>query len=56
MLKKLRHPFVMWGQVEESLEQDPDYFKRLKGVQKPQYLYIGCADSRYASGIAKPHL
>jgi carbonic anhydrase len=26
--------------------EDPTYFERLSGVQKPEYLWIGCADSR----------
>ncbi|WP_166261033.1 carbonate dehydratase [Marinobacter salicampi] len=27
-------------------EQDPDFFKRLASQQSPEYLWIGCADSR----------
>jgi carbonic anhydrase len=27
-------------------EVDPDYFERLSHLQKPQYLWIGCSDSR----------
>ena len=27
-------------------DRDPDFFKRLTGIQKPAYLWIGCADSR----------
>ena len=30
----------------ERVEQDPDYFKRLSGLQHPRYLWIGCSDSR----------
>lgn len=26
--------------------EDPDYFKRLAGVQTPDFLWIGCSDSR----------
>ena len=32
--------------VERITEKDPDFFQRLSGQQKPQYLWIGCADSR----------
>ena len=30
----------------EKLEQDPNYFKELSLGQKPEYLWIGCSDSR----------
>jgi carbonic anhydrase len=26
--------------------EEPDYFKKLVDIQKPKYLWIGCADSR----------
>ena len=32
--------------VRERLENDPDYFERLSGIQSPKYLWIGCSDSR----------
>jgi carbonic anhydrase len=28
------------------LAEDPEYFRRLAGQQSPQYLWIGCSDSR----------
>lgn len=31
---------------ETKIFQDPDYFKRLAEGQKPDYLWIGCSDSR----------
>lgn len=30
----------------EQLAKDPDYFKKLSPSQKPEYLWIGCSDSR----------
>lgn len=33
-----------WAQ--EKLSDDPQYFKRLADIQKPEFLWIGCSDSR----------
>ena len=33
-----------WAQ--ERIEVDPDYFKRLSALQTPEFLWIGCSDSR----------
>jgi len=30
----------------EMTRQDPDFFQRLSRQQKPEYLWIGCSDSR----------
>lgn len=30
----------------EMTRQDPEFFRRLSGQQLPQYLWIGCSDSR----------
>lgn len=35
--------------IQEQLDDDPDYFKKLSGRQIPQYLFIGCSDSRISS-------
>lgn len=32
--------------VQEQLQQDPEYFKKLASGQTPEYLWIGCSDSR----------
>jgi len=32
--------------VEQELEKDPDFFKKLASGQSPQVLWIGCSDSR----------
>ncbi|MDQ7089778.1 MAG: carbonate dehydratase [Methylococcales bacterium] len=34
----------MWA--EKMLRSDPDFFKRLHKQQTPEYLWIGCSDSR----------
>jgi carbonic anhydrase len=33
-----------WAQ--EKVEDDPEYFSRLSNIQKPEFLWIGCSDSR----------
>lgn len=33
-----------WAQ--EKVEDDPDYFNRLTHIQTPEFLWIGCSDSR----------
>src|SRR5690606_13457874 len=32
--------------AQRTKEQDPDFFKRLVREQKPEFLWIGCSDSR----------
>jgi carbonic anhydrase len=35
----------------QRVEQDPDYFKRLSGLQSPKYFWIGCSDSRVPANV-----
>jgi len=32
--------------AECMLREDKDFFKNLVDIQKPEYLWIGCSDSR----------
>ncbi len=32
--------------AEDMIQQDPQFFKRLENVQHPEFLWIGCSDSR----------
>ncbi len=32
--------------IAEKLSVDPEYFKKLSEGQHPEFLYIGCSDSR----------
>lgn len=32
--------------AKEKVEDDPGYFNRLSEIQKPEFLWIGCSDSR----------
>jgi carbonic anhydrase len=37
--------------AETRRRQDPEYFSRLAKEQKPDYLYIGCSDSRVPADV-----
>jgi carbonic anhydrase len=43
-LQRLLDNNRVWAQHE--LERDPQYFAKLLGQQAPEYLWIGCSDSR----------
>ena len=34
------------GWAKEMIDEDPDYFNRLAHLQTPEFLWIGCSDSR----------
>jgi carbonic anhydrase len=44
MLDHLKANNRAWA--ERMVAADPDFFWRLEGLQAPQYLWIGCSDSR----------
>lgn len=44
MLDQLKENNRAWS--EGKLAVDPNFFKRLEAQQKPEYLWIGCSDSR----------
>ncbi len=44
MLDRLKANNRIWSQ--RQLATDPDFFKRLERQQAPEYLWIGCSDSR----------
>ena len=44
MLDQLKRNNQAWA--EGKLAADPDFFKRLVAQQQPEYLWIGCSDSR----------
>ena len=42
--EKLLNDNRQWA--EEQVANDPDFFKRLSSLQSPEFLWIGCSDSR----------
>jgi len=44
MLEDLKSNNLQWSL--RKTEADPQFFKRLEGQQSPEYLWIGCSDSR----------
>ncbi|MDP1629971.1 MAG: carbonic anhydrase [Caulobacter sp.] len=44
MLDELKAKNKLWSRTKT--EVDPDFFRRLENQQSPEYLWIGCSDSR----------
>src|ERR1700683_1893361 len=42
--EKLLEENKKWA--KSQIEADPDFFKRLEALQSPEFLWIGCSDSR----------
>jgi carbonic anhydrase len=49
LLETLLQRNVDWA--AERVAQDPGYFKRLAGIQRPYYFWIGCSDSRVPANV-----
>jgi carbonic anhydrase len=49
MLADLLEHNVAWA--TGKVRQDPDYFRRLSELQNPEYLWIGCSDSRVPANV-----
>ncbi len=49
MIEELLEHNKAWA--AERVRDDPDYFKRLSGLQAPRYLWIGCSDSRVPANV-----
>ncbi|PTQ67178.1 carbonic anhydrase [Celeribacter persicus] len=49
MLEMLIKNNIAWS--GEQHEADPDYFSRLAEIQKPEFFWIGCSDSRVPANV-----
>jgi len=47
-IELLKHN-VQWAAARRK--EDPNYFQRLAGLQRPEYLWIGCSDSRVPANV-----
>lgn len=48
-LNKLLDQNKQWA--AERIKEDPEYFSRLAHLQTPEFLWIGCSDSRVAANV-----
>ena len=49
MLSDLFDHNVRWAAAKRH--EDPEYFNRLSALQKPEYIWIGCSDSRVPANV-----
>ena len=49
MLSDLLEHNRQWA--EKRIQDDPEYFQRLVAIQQPEYLWIGCSDSRVPANV-----
>ncbi len=49
MLRDLLDHNQRWA--KNKAEEDPGYFVKLSGLQSPEYLWIGCSDSRVPANV-----
>jgi len=49
MLSDLLDHNVRWATAKQH--EDPEYFNRLSSLQRPEYLWIGCSDSRVPANV-----
>jgi len=49
MISDLLDHNVRWAAGKRR--EDPEYFERLSALQKPEYLWIGCSDSRVPANV-----
>jgi carbonic anhydrase len=47
--RQLLQDNVRWAR--ERIAADPDYFRRLSALQAPEFLWIGCSDSRVPANV-----
>jgi carbonic anhydrase len=48
-LKEILDRNKAWAQ--QRVDEDPQYFSRLTGLQAPEFLWIGCSDSRVPANV-----
>ena len=49
MIEQLLEHNIGWA--AEKRRNDPNYFTRLAALQKPDYLWVGCSDSRVPANV-----